>query len=113
MVDLIVAKARVTQVKAPSLPQLELLAAILSNRLIPYIVSSYEPILNDVKVHCWSDSQIVLHWISSLKRLKPCLHRIIDATWNYVLEDGITADILSCDVTAKANLKSEILVQWP
>ena len=89
-VDLIVAKARVTPIKAPSLPQLELLAATLSARLIPYIISSYEPILNNVTVYCWSDSQIVLHWISSLKRLKSCIQKrvdeikslIPDATWN-------------------------------
>ena len=60
------AKSRVAPVKTLTLPQLELMAAVIGARLYSYLQPNIQP----SAVYFWSDSQIVLHWLSSNRDLK-------------------------------------------
>ena len=64
---ILISKSRAAPLKSLSLPRLELMAAVVASRLCSFVVSS----LNiTVPVCLWSDSQIVLSWIFSDKKLK-------------------------------------------
>ena len=65
-------KTRVAPIKPLTLPRLELSATILAARLGDFIVRSFQHAIASsfqLNTHLWSDSQIVLHWISSNKKL--------------------------------------------
>ena len=64
--SLVMAKSRVAPVKTLTLPQLELMAAVIGARLYSYLQPNIQP----SAVYFWSDSQIVLHWLSSNRDLK-------------------------------------------
>jgi ribonuclease HI len=68
--SLVMAKSRVAPLKKLTLPQLELMAAVLGARLSSYLQTH----LQASDVYLWSDSQIVLHWLSSKKELKRFVH---------------------------------------
>nr|XP_044249579.1 uncharacterized protein LOC123002908 [Drosophila takahashii] len=77
-VNLIMAKTRVAPIKSVSIPRLELHAAHLLSKLM--VKQSLTVPIS--RINCWSDSEIVLHWLSSPPR-----------TWNtYVCNR--TAEIL-------------------
>ena len=64
----IIAKSRVKPLKPVTIPRLELLAAFLAARLVTFVKSA----LSNLGIHTivlWSDSQTVLHWICSNKKL--------------------------------------------
>ena len=63
---LVMAKNRVAPLKSLTLPQLELMAALVGARLSSHILETL-PTLN---VTFWSDTQIVLHWLTTTKALK-------------------------------------------
>jgi len=58
---LVMAKSRVAPLKTLTLPLLELMAAVIGSRLAKHLQKE----LKIDHVTLWSDSQIVLHWLSS------------------------------------------------
>jgi len=70
--SLVIARTRVSPLKTKTLPRLELMAAVVAARLAKFIQSSLAPLYKDISIHLWSDSQIVLHWLHSHKKLKVC-----------------------------------------
>jgi hypothetical protein len=50
-------------------PRLELLAAFIATRLAMFVIKALSHHLNFTKIVLCSDSQIVLHWIQSDKKL--------------------------------------------
>ncbi|KRZ07030.1 hypothetical protein T11_11806 [Trichinella zimbabwensis] len=61
VVKLVMSKTRIAPVKRITLPRLELMAALITARLISFVKTSLEMKFN--KVVCWTDSQIALRWI--------------------------------------------------
>ncbi|VDI77079.1 Hypothetical predicted protein [Mytilus galloprovincialis] len=94
------AKNRVAPLKKLTIPQLELMAALVGGRLTSHIMSSLR---NVKKCVLWSDSQITLHWISSRKQLKTFIaNRVIEIkeltcehSWKYCPTEHNPADLLS------------------
>ena len=58
-VRLTASKTRVSPVKSQTIPHLELLAAVILTRLA-LVVREFLLILGDVKLHFWTDSNVVL-----------------------------------------------------
>ena len=64
----VIAKARVSPLKPLTLPKLQLMGAVIAPQLFTVIHNSIPDTISSVQM--WSDSQIVLHWLSSDKKLK-------------------------------------------
>ncbi|XP_052268588.1 uncharacterized protein LOC127869969 [Dreissena polymorpha] len=114
---LVIAKSRVTPVKSLSLPQLELMAALIGARLATKIQSS----LHTTHITFWSDSQIVLHWLSTTNKLKKFVaNRVSEIntltntnTWKYCPTHDNPADLLTRGVSANVFMKSSIWQTGP
>ena len=85
----IMAKTRVAPLKSPTLPRLELMTILTATRLVKFIITSLQ--LQNTPVFIWTDSQIVLYWIHSPKKLPQFIsHRVSEihqvvpsASWKY------------------------------
>ena len=94
-------KARAAPLKQHTLPRLELMAAVLSARLYVFISTS----ISTTNVLFWSDSQIVLSWITSKKTLKPFVSnrvseiRSVSTEWRYCPSADNPADLLTRGIT--------------
>ncbi|XP_006820019.1 uncharacterized protein LOC102803619, partial [Saccoglossus kowalevskii] len=67
---LVIAKTRVAPLKPEvSLPRLELMASLIGARLMNFVLEAFKSRLSFAKCVLWSDSQIVIHWLNSNKRL--------------------------------------------
>ncbi|XP_070573704.1 uncharacterized protein [Ptychodera flava] len=63
------AKARVAPTSDLSLPRLELMAALIGTRLSKFVINALSGKINITQRYLWSDSQIALYWINSVKKL--------------------------------------------
>ncbi|XP_069129210.1 uncharacterized protein [Argopecten irradians] len=99
------AKNRVAPIKGMTLPQLELMAAVLGARLGRDLLDELEL----ERVVYWSDSQIVIHWLSSEKQqnkfIKNRRKEINDLTgskhWRYVPTHCNSADLQTRGISAE------------
>ena len=103
-ITFLIAKTRVASLSKLTLPKLELMEALVATRLTKFAVNSLGECCRDMPIHLWSDSQIVLYWISSKKQLKQQFvsHRIQEITqafpskmWNYCPTGDNPADLLT------------------
>ena len=63
-VALVMSRSRVAPVKSITLPNLELMAAVIATRPAKFVIKSlYLKCDSDISTHLWTDSQITLHWI--------------------------------------------------
>lgn len=62
VVSLVIAKAKLCPVKKVSIPRLELLAALLSARLLNHVKKALR-LPEATKYKCWTDSKVTLQWI--------------------------------------------------
>ncbi len=69
------AKTRVAPIKRLALPQLELIAALISARLLSFIHNAIKDRYDTLELYLWSDSQIVLYWFNSNNQLKAVCRR--------------------------------------
>lgn len=66
----VMARLRVPPLKKLTLPQLELMAALTGARLASFVSQTLKSRYPNLRVKLWSDSEIVLHCLSSSKSLK-------------------------------------------
>ena len=115
-VAFIMSKTRVAPLKPLTLPRLELSAAVLAARLGNFIVRSIQHSHPQINTHLWSDSQIVLHWINSNKRLKQFVsHRVDEITtlfpatsWRYCPTSDNPADLLTRGINSQELASSSL-----
>ena len=109
----VMSKSRAAPLKPITLPKLELMAAVLAARLSNFVRTSLSV---NCTIYLWSDSQIVLYWIASQKKLKPFVdHRVseirsISTNWKYCPSADNPADLLTRGLSAQ-QLASAVLWQ--
>ena len=114
---LVIAKNRIAPLKGITLPKLELMAAVIGAR----IGNQLRQALEIKRTVFWSDSQIVLHWLSSSKPLckfvKKRVNEINDATqdgeWRYVPTDSNPADLQTRGLSGKHFKESTLWMRGP
>ena len=115
----VMAKSRVAPLKQCTLPRLELMAALVAARLAKFIISSLK--LQRAPTFIWTDSQIVLYWIRSSKKLPQFVsHRVAEinqsipsASWNYCSTNDNPADLLTRGLTFDQFKSSLLWVHGP
>jgi len=109
---ILMSKSRAAPLNQHTLPRLELMAAVVGTRLYTFISKS---LTNATNVYFWSDSQIVLSWITSKKPLKPFVSsrvkeiQSISIPWKYCPSADNPADLLTRAISY-TQLNSS--VQW-
>ena len=115
----VIAKSRVAPLKCPTLPRLELMAAVVAARLTKFVINSIP--LADVPVYVWVDSQITLYWIHSSKilpqfvahRVKEIKHLLPSASWKYCPSSDNPADLLTMGLTFQQFQCSSLWIRGP
>ena len=106
--SLVMAKSRVAPIKSVTVPRLELQAALLSLRVAKRIVTELS--YNDITEHYWTDSRVVLGYISNNeKRYHIFVSNRVDeireksepSSWNYFNTSQNPADLASRGMNAK------------
>ncbi|XP_063442541.1 uncharacterized protein LOC134722840 [Mytilus trossulus] len=100
-----------------TLPKLELMAAVIGARMAKNITKTLKP----QRIVLWSDSQIVLHWISSLKSFGRIVqNRVIEIKestqnydWKYVPTDSNPADLQTRGISSTQFKESTLWMQGP
>lgn len=110
----ILSKSRVSPLKKLSLPRLELMAALIASRMASYLTKLFGIIQQNT--YCFSDSQIVLHWIKgSANKWKPFvanrvqeIQNLIDPSrWKYCRSEENPADAVSRGTAASYLMNNE------
>ena len=121
---LAMSKSRVAPVKTITLPKLELMAAVIGTRLAKFVQSSIVCHSHDdspIRIHFWTDSQIVLHWIhknnSSNQFVSHRITEILDSSpatmWSYTPSSDNPADLLTRGVFTQQLISSELWTHGP
>ena len=109
--NMVISKSRIVPLKQHTLPRLELMAASVVARLGSFVMDSLNHKCN---IHYWSDSQIVLCWLQSKKKLKPFIaHRVkeilpISSSWRYCPTACNPADLLTHGLPAQQLVNSTL-----
>ena len=112
-----IARTRVAPLKQLTLPRLEFMVAVIGSRLLHHVLQT----IPATAVYLWSDSQIVLHWLSSNRKLKTFeqnrvseIHRLTEnRKWMYCPTDHNPADLLTRGIKAEEFTKSRLWDKEP
>ncbi|XP_058445759.1 uncharacterized protein LOC131426960 [Malaya genurostris] len=101
-VSLIASKTKVAPIQQVSLPRLELNAAVLLTELLKRILEAFDHL--EIRVYAWTDSMIVLEWLSShprkwktyiANRTSMILDLLPRSSWNHIPSADNPADCAS------------------
>ena len=106
----LIAKTRVVPMQALTIPQLELLSALLLSRLITTVSGVLEPTLPNLEIKCYTDSTVALYWIKGTNkewkrklfvqnRVGEICKKISPAKWHHCLGVTNPADLPSRGIT--------------
>ena len=118
---IVMSKAKVAPVKTLTIPRLELMAALVGSRLLKFVHNGLKDTVNIQKCILWTDSQIVLHWLKSDKKL-PCFvqNRITEIKacdvildFKYCPTDSNPADLISRGVSSSTLAESSLWWNGP
>ena len=115
----VIAKARVAPLKPLTLPKLELMGATIAAQMFTVIKSSIGYVINSV--YMWTDSQIVIHWLNSEKKLKQFIsNRVMEIRnicpakcWRYCPSADNPADLLTRGISLSTLQESVIWTHGP
>ena len=86
--QLVTSKSRVAPMKTQTIPRLELLACLITARLMAQVHEALKDVLRVDSRYCWSDSSIALAWIQSTsKEYKPFVQNRVKQSLNVVEDD--------------------------
>lgn len=74
----LIARARVAPLKTVTLPYLELMAAHSAAKLMKFVSDSLKEICRYDNMFIYSDSEIVLSWISNCRNIKKCVQQRVE-----------------------------------
>ena len=115
----VIAKARVAPLKPLTLPKLELMGATIAARMFTVIKSSIGDAIDSV--YMWTDSQIVIHWLNSEKKLKQFVsNRVIEIRnicpakcWRYCPSADNPADLITRGISLSTLQEAVIWTHGP
>ena len=68
LTQLVMSKTRVAPLQRPTIPRLELLAALILARLVIRVKEALQPVAQVNEVFCWTGSMTTLHWIKGIDK---------------------------------------------
>ena len=116
---IVMAKNRVAPIKTITLPKLELMGAVIGARLADHICKNFPETFSEIQF--WSDSQIVLSWLASVKPQRQFIKNRIeeikslcgDNVWRYCPTKDNPADLLTRGITSEELQQNEIWFSGP
>jgi hypothetical protein len=117
--SLVMAKTRVKPLKDTTIPRMELLAAVTATRLAKHVCDTLSGLFSITKQTMWIDSQIVIHWIKSVKTLPVFVQNRVTEIRNftgqvkYVPTKDNPADLLTRGISASELKESDLWWSGP
>ncbi|XP_060588499.1 uncharacterized protein LOC132743919 [Ruditapes philippinarum] len=115
--DLIFAKTRLAPVKVMTVPKLELMAVLVGVRCLRFVKEQLQ--LNIENMFLWTDSEIVIHWINSVKDLPTFVKNRVNEIKGYTnIKIGYVntkenpADVATRGITTRQLKRKSSLVEW-